>query len=166
MRLLHKVPYSQAEIESYRQLVFKNLIQGMNALLEALDLMDFTVSSTNIPYIEMIRDAGNVCDGEPFPYTLYEALRSLWKDPSVKAVWKRQNEAALPEKFVMFQSIPPYLSQLTASTLVCLISFPRLIVYSCPTTSRQNRIFFTFGNGLSVSQKRPSSWTILKYRHL
>jgi guanine nucleotide-binding protein subunit alpha len=103
MRLLYK-PYSHAEIESYRQLVFDNLIHGMNALLDALDLMDFTVSSTNIPYIEMVRDAGNVRDGEPFPYALYEALRSLWKDPSVKAVWKRRNEAALPEKFVMFQT--------------------------------------------------------------
>ena len=107
MRLLHKVPYSHAEIESYRQLVFHNLTQGMNALLEALDFMDFTISSTNIPYVEMIQDARDVRDGEPFPYAFCEALRTLWKDPSVEAVWGMRNEAALPEKFVVFKALLP-----------------------------------------------------------
>ena len=69
----------------------------MNALLKALDHMGLTVTSQNIPYVEMIQDAGDVRDGEPFPFAFYEALRSLWKDPSVEAVWGRRNEEALPE---------------------------------------------------------------------
>ena len=100
MRLIHKVPFAPHEIESYRQLVFDNLTQGMKYLLDAMADMDLKVSAGNIQYLEVIENARDIRDSEPFPITYYQPLKSLWEDPSAQKAWERGNEAALPEKYV------------------------------------------------------------------
>jgi guanine nucleotide-binding protein subunit alpha, other len=98
MRLIHRVPFSPAEIESYRQLVFNNLTHGLKYLLDAMYDMDLKVSEHNMQYLDLIEDARDIRDDEPFPLEFYEPLRSLWNDPNVQKAWARGNEAALPEK--------------------------------------------------------------------
>jgi guanine nucleotide-binding protein subunit alpha, other len=102
MRLIHRVPFSPHEIESYRQLVFNNLTHGLKYVLDAMEDMDLKVSEDNIPYVELIEDANDIRDGEPFPQSYYEPLKSLWSDPNVERAWQRGNEAALPEKWALF----------------------------------------------------------------
>jgi hypothetical protein len=99
MRLIHHVPFSPQELESYRQLVFNNLTHGMKYLLDAMEDMDLKVSEENIPHIAMIENARDIRDGEPFPMDFYQPLLSLWTDPNVQKAWERGNEAALPEKY-------------------------------------------------------------------
>jgi guanine nucleotide-binding protein subunit alpha, other len=96
MRSIHKARYTPAEIESYRHLVFDNIIQGMRMLLDARENMDYTVAPLNSPYVEIIQAARSLRDGEAFPIAFYEALTSLWNDSSVQAVWERRNENGLP----------------------------------------------------------------------
>lgn len=98
MRLIHHVPFSQQEVESYRQLVFNNLTHGMKYLLDAMDDMDLVVSEESKPYVQMVEDAVDLKDGEPFPISYLEPLRLLWQDPAVQQAWGRGNEAALPDK--------------------------------------------------------------------
>jgi guanine nucleotide-binding protein subunit alpha len=98
MRLIHRVPFSTQEIETYRQLVFNNLTHGLKYVLDAMEDMDLKVSEDNLPYIDTVENANDLRDGEPFPTMYYEPLRSLWADPGVKKAWERGNEAALPEK--------------------------------------------------------------------
>jgi guanine nucleotide-binding protein subunit alpha, other len=98
MRLIHRIPFDAREIEEYRQLVFNNLTRGMQALLESMDDMDLKLSAENQDYIDLIETAPDVGDGEPFPQSFYEPLKSLWADPNVQKAWNRGNEAALPEK--------------------------------------------------------------------
>jgi guanine nucleotide-binding protein subunit alpha, other len=98
MRFIHRVPFSPHEIESYRQLVFNNLTHGLKYVLDAMEDMDLKVSESNLQYIDMIEDASDIRDGEPFPKPYYQALKSLWSDPNVERAWQRGNEAALPEK--------------------------------------------------------------------
>ena len=100
MRLIHKIPFAPHEIESYRQLVFENLTRGLKYLLDAMQDMDLQVAGDNVPYIELIDNAADLRDGEPFPMTYYEPLKLLWTDPSVQKAWERGNEAALPEKYL------------------------------------------------------------------
>jgi guanine nucleotide-binding protein subunit alpha, other len=47
MRLIHKVGFTPEEIESYRQLVFGNLVNGMRLVLEALPVFNFSVEESN-----------------------------------------------------------------------------------------------------------------------
>jgi len=102
MRLIHKVPFSSQEIESYRQLVFENLIQGLRYILEAMEVMDLKVAEDHIPYVDMVENAHDLRDGEPFPMAYYEPLKSLWNDSNVQQAYSRGNEAALPENLTYF----------------------------------------------------------------
>ena len=47
MRLIHNVDFSLQEIEFFRQLVFNNLNRGLEALLDAMDDMELSVSEEN-----------------------------------------------------------------------------------------------------------------------
>jgi guanine nucleotide-binding protein subunit alpha, other len=47
MRLIHKVGFTPEEIESYRQLVFGNLINGMRLVLESMPGFDLAVEEPN-----------------------------------------------------------------------------------------------------------------------
>ncbi|KAF8992041.1 guanine nucleotide binding protein, alpha subunit [Cyathus striatus] len=102
MRVIHKLPFSQQEIESYRQLVFDNLITGMKYLLEAMDDMDLAVTEENKPFVEMVYDAKDIRDGDPFPLDYFDPLTNLWADQNVQKAWERGNEAALPENLSYF----------------------------------------------------------------
>lgn len=98
MRLIHKVPFSPQEIESYRQLTFDNLTRGLKYLLDAMEDMELRISEDNEQYVQMISEARDIRDGEPFPMTFYGPLKSLWEDENVQKANARGNEAALPEK--------------------------------------------------------------------
>lgn len=104
MRLIHKVPFSSQEIESYRQLVFDNITRGFKYLLDAMEDMELKVAEENIPHIDMVENARDIRDGEPFPEEYLGPLRSLWEDPGVQKAWERGNEAALPENLLYFFS--------------------------------------------------------------
>lgn len=105
MRLIHKVPFSPQEIESYRQLVFENLTRGIKYVLDAMEDMDLKVSEDNLQYLDLIENASDLRDGEPFPPSFYTPLKSLWEDPNIQKAWSRGNEAALPEKYLHFHLI-------------------------------------------------------------
>jgi guanine nucleotide-binding protein subunit alpha len=98
MRLIHRIPFDGPEIEHYRQLVFNNLTRGMQALLESMEDMEIKLSDELQEYIEMIENAPDLRDGEPFPMTFFDPLKTLWADGNVQKAWERGNEAALPEK--------------------------------------------------------------------
>ncbi|KAI0344010.1 heterotrimeric G protein alpha subunit 4 [Trametopsis cervina] len=102
MRLIHKVPFSPQEVESYRQLVFNNLTHGLKYVLDAMVDMDLDVSEDNQQYVPMIEDAQDIRDGQPFPEDYLEPLRRLWEDENLQKCWKRANEAALPDNLSYF----------------------------------------------------------------
>lgn len=98
MRLIHRVPFTPAEIEHYRKLIFENLTRGLRSVLDAMVEMGLVVSPENMSYVSMIDDIPDLGDGEPFPPEYQTALRTLWEDENLRKAWNRGNEAALPEK--------------------------------------------------------------------
>jgi len=104
MRLIHRVPFSSQEVESYRQLIFNNLTHWLKYVLDSMEDMQLEVSAENSEYIELIESASDLRDGEIFPHHFYEPLRGLWNDKGVQRAWDRGNEAALPENLSYFFS--------------------------------------------------------------
>lgn len=104
MRLIHSVPFTPQEIETYRQLIFMNLTNGIGAVLDAMIDMHLTVSEDNLPHSEFIlkaMDEGtDIRDGQPYPHEYLHPLEELWKDEMVQNAVARGNEAAIPEKCV------------------------------------------------------------------
>ncbi|KAI0078538.1 heterotrimeric G protein alpha subunit 4 [Panus rudis PR-1116 ss-1] len=104
MRLIHSVQFQPEEIETYRQLVFNNLTHGMKYVLDSMEDMGISISDENIPHAQLIEDAVDIRDGQPFPKEYYEPLKKLWEDPGVQKAWERGNEAALPDNLSYFYS--------------------------------------------------------------
>ncbi|KAF8168516.1 heterotrimeric G-protein alpha subunit, GPA2-like protein [Crassisporium funariophilum] len=104
MRLIHRIPFSTSEVEHYRQLVFDNLTRGLRYLLDAMEDMDLKVSEDNLQHLDLIDGTRDIRDGEPFPESFYQPLKSLWTDANVQKAWERGNEAALPENLLYFYS--------------------------------------------------------------
>ncbi|KAF9491611.1 guanine nucleotide-binding protein alpha-2 subunit [Pleurotus eryngii] len=106
MRLIHSVPFTPQEIETYRQLIFMNLTNGMGAVLEAMIDMHLTVSEDNLPHSELIlkaMDEGtDIREGQPYPQEYLHPLEELWKDEMVQHAVARGNEAAIPENLSYF----------------------------------------------------------------
>ena len=102
MRLIHRVPFSSQEVESFRQLIFNNLTHGLKYVLDSMEDMGLEVSPDNSEHIELIESANDLRDGEVFPGPFYESLKLLWNDKGVQQAWDRGNEAALPEKYTSF----------------------------------------------------------------
>ncbi|GJJ09380.1 hypothetical protein Clacol_003602 [Clathrus columnatus] len=98
MRLIHKVPFTGQEVEFYRQLVFNNITQGLRTVLEAMEDFELNVAEENQAFVEMVFEAPDLRDQEPFPMKYLQCLLSLWRDDGVKKAIARSNEAALPEK--------------------------------------------------------------------
>ncbi|KZT09053.1 heterotrimeric G protein alpha subunit 4 [Laetiporus sulphureus 93-53] len=102
MRLIHKVPFSDQEVESYRQLVFNNLTHGLKYLIDSMEDMELEVSPENEQYVQLITDAPDLKDGEAFPEQYHEPLQKLWEDINVQKAWERGNEAALPDNLIYY----------------------------------------------------------------
>jgi len=102
MRVIHNDKFTPQEIESYRQLVFSNIIRGLQMLVDALPSMGLTVSSEHAPLLQLLRDTSDLRDGEAYPEQLLQPLQRLWSDSDVQRGWSRANEAALPENLQYF----------------------------------------------------------------
>lgn len=111
MRVIHNDKFTPQEIESYRQLVFTNIIRGFQMLIDSLPSMGLSVSSENAPLLELLRSIADLRDGEAYPEPLLQPLQTLWSDPDVQRGWLRANEAALPENLQYFFSDLPRVFQ-------------------------------------------------------
>ncbi|KAG9104676.1 hypothetical protein FRC06_000062 [Ceratobasidium sp. 370] len=98
MRVIHNDQFTPQEIESYRQLVFSNIVRGLQMLLDALPKLDSSISPQNAPLVALIRSTPELRDDEPYPEQLLQPLQAIWGDPQVQQGWLRANEVALPEK--------------------------------------------------------------------
>ena len=101
MRLIRNVPFTQSEVESYRQLVFANLVQGMRYTFDAMEDMDLKLADANRDHADFVLDAPDLKDGQPFPEAYREPFRALWEDKNLRQAVARGNEAALPDKCVI-----------------------------------------------------------------
>lgn len=93
------MPFTTTEIEEFRQLVFDNLTRGLRYVLDAMQDMGLSVEEEHLPYVELVDNARDIRDSEPFPLEFHSTLKSLWEDGNLQRAIERGNEAALPEKY-------------------------------------------------------------------
>lgn len=102
MKLIHHGGYSMAERESYKEIVFSNTIQSMRAILEALPILNISLSPTKDGCSAVILSLPAQIEGDAIPETVADALRSLWADPAVKAAVSRSREFQLNDSAVYY----------------------------------------------------------------
>lgn len=105
MRLIHTAGFTDAERESYRELVLTNVIQAMRLVLENMENLGLQLQDPALEtYIPLLMDLPNVQEYEPFPDHYLAPLKSFWQDNGVQQCYQRGNEFALHDNMSYFYS--------------------------------------------------------------
>jgi hypothetical protein len=162
MRLIHGLPFTPAEVEWYRQLVFQNLTYGMKCVLDVLgEHLDLRVSSEHWDEADLVYDASTLIlrDDEPYPPAYKAALSVLWQDPAVCQTVERGNEFALPEKCASFYAhVRPHTTIFTRDGAVSHTFSPRSRESSHPGTCPAPKISCTHTRAPAGSPRMCCSW--------
>ncbi len=102
MRLVHYGPFTRQETESYRQLIYLNITDGLHAGISRMNTSGFSVTEENRELLRTVAEHGHdLKDDEPFLTEYRHPIEWLWKDPNVQAMYANGNQAGLPEKYVL-----------------------------------------------------------------
>ncbi|RCH89300.1 hypothetical protein CU097_000329, partial [Rhizopus azygosporus] len=104
MRLIHASGFTKYERESFRLMIFTNIIGSMQALLEGMHHHKFTFENeANWKYIALFeRRPTSLSMHEPYPIEYLEPLKSLWKDKGIQATFEKSNTFAFNEDIYYF----------------------------------------------------------------
>ncbi|KNC98921.1 hypothetical protein SpCBS45565_g07365 [Spizellomyces sp. 'palustris'] len=96
MKLIHDNGYSFEEREAFKEIIFSNTVQSMRVILEAMATMGIRLAKTeNEKHRAVILDLPNQLEAEIFPPEVALAVKSLWTDDGVQAVFARSREFQL-----------------------------------------------------------------------
>ncbi|UZJ53522.1 hypothetical protein CBS101457_002842 [Exobasidium rhododendri] len=144
MRLIHHIPFTPAEREHYRRLVFINLVQAVQLIIDAMDEWGGQFDHPEyLKYLPMFTSYPDIADDEPLPGEYFEPLRLLWNDGCVQRICKRGNEAALPENFFtdLDRFFRPDYKPTDSDILRCRNKTTGIIETTFPIDDRMYRIF-------------------------
>lgn len=96
MKLIHHGPYSPAERESYKEVIFSNTVQSIKVLLEAMQVLQLPLSqATSVPAAQLVLAAPDEMSSPQMPPDLAAAIGMLWADSGVRACYARSREFQL-----------------------------------------------------------------------
>ncbi|KAF8961908.1 hypothetical protein BGZ46_001259 [Entomortierella lignicola] len=103
MKLMHASGFSDQEKEAFRGLVLSNLVTAMQAILGKMkeNHVAFTYPE-NQQYVSIIDVSPRVVCGSPYPPEYQQALKSLWRDPSVQKAYQLGHTYALADNIRFF----------------------------------------------------------------
>ncbi|CAG8482217.1 7851_t:CDS:1 [Ambispora leptoticha] len=103
MRLIHATGFNAGERETYRSLVFLNIMQSMRLVLEAMEYFRIPFGDkNNVSYLHLFNDPPSITEGNPFPSVYLDPLKSLWADSGVQQCYEKGNQYALHDNMNYF----------------------------------------------------------------
>jgi len=102
MKLIHHGGYNESERESYREIIYSNTIQSMRAILEAIPQLDLALSPQNDARRATILALPPQIEADILPADVADAIRSLWRDPSIQEAVRRSREFQLNDSAVYY----------------------------------------------------------------
>ena len=96
MKLVHEGGYSAEERRLYRPVVYTNSIQSMNAILDAMVLLDIAFADQRLEsYAQTCKQQPERIENESLPEAIGTAISILWRDPGVQECFQRSREYQL-----------------------------------------------------------------------
>ncbi|ORX59596.1 guanine nucleotide binding protein, alpha subunit [Hesseltinella vesiculosa] len=97
MRLIHTQGFNDQERESFRVVIFENIVIAMQALLDAMDMTNLSLyNADNAQFLELFDlPAPHLRSKQPFPLSYLEPLAALWQDLSIQKTFALGNTFAL-----------------------------------------------------------------------
>jgi guanine nucleotide-binding protein subunit alpha len=134
MRVINSIPFTPAEIETYRQLIFANIVEGLRVLYtviedEGIECSEETivcrVACIALTYVRTdastqkafsnIMEVHEIKDDEVYPAEYRAIFERVWNDSDVQKVILGQ-QVGLPDKYVRLDSLDsPLLRQLVSA---------------------------------------------------
>ncbi|OLL24922.1 Guanine nucleotide-binding protein alpha-2 subunit [Neolecta irregularis DAH-3] len=103
MKLIHATGFSTLERETYKTIVFSNILHSLRLVIEAM--ADFNIQlqvPSNMGYIDLIATERELGRRERFPPEYLDSFKALWADSGVQATVQRGHEYALHDNLSYF----------------------------------------------------------------
>ncbi|GAA5842210.1 hypothetical protein JCM11251_000129 [Rhodosporidiobolus azoricus] len=115
IRLLYANPYSDEERASYKEIVFTNALQSMQAVLRGAEVVSITLPSHLYPHADFLlntdpEQAADRATGDIDP-KVHEAILALWQADETKEIVKRAAQFQLNDSAEYFFDAMPRLGQ-------------------------------------------------------
>ncbi|BGP52434.1 guanine nucleotide-binding protein subunit alpha [Rhodotorula kratochvilovae] len=109
MRLMYANPYSDRERAEYREIVFTNALQSMQAVIRGFEVVRISLPQQYIPTAEYLisvstDEAADPSTGDIEPH-IRDALAALWAEPATKEVVKHSSQFQLNDSAHFFDEM-------------------------------------------------------------
>ncbi|GAA5880085.1 hypothetical protein JCM8547_003546 [Rhodosporidiobolus lusitaniae] len=98
MRLFYSHPYSQEERENYKEIVFSNSLQSMQAVLRGADVVSISLPSSLYPHADLILHTDPEQAADPHTGDMDVKVRD-----AIVALWEAQETKEIVKKAAKFQ---------------------------------------------------------------
>ncbi|KAI9286721.1 guanine nucleotide binding protein, alpha subunit [Umbelopsis sp. AD052] len=103
MRLIHAHDFTDDERETFRGVVFDNVMMSMRNILEAMDVLGIPLQyDHHAQLVPLFRDVPAIERGKPYPAHLLEPIKALWNDQGVQAAYGHGSSYALDDNANIF----------------------------------------------------------------
>ncbi|GAN08904.1 guanine nucleotide-binding protein subunit alpha-2 [Mucor ambiguus] len=103
MRLIHASGFKASEREGFRIVVFFNIFNTIQTLLEALEVLDLELTDpVSKEYASLFIDIPSLEENQPFPGIYHEPLKHLWNNESIQIAFRKGNMFALHDNISYF----------------------------------------------------------------
>lgn len=107
MKIIHNKGFTEAELISYKPLIFQNSFQGMVTLLKAAEELGHKLENKkNRALGKNFLEADSEYFTGEINKTIAKDISSLWKDPGIQAAFEKRNQ------FQLSDAVPYYLENI------------------------------------------------------
>ncbi|GAB5588845.1 hypothetical protein Unana1_03745 [Umbelopsis nana] len=103
MRVIHAHHFTDEERETFRGVVFDNIIVSMQIILEAMEVLGIALENNqNTDFFLIFRDIPTIARGCPYPSHLLDPIKTLWADKGVQKAFSYGSSYALDDNASYF----------------------------------------------------------------
>lgn len=90
MKLINEGGYNQRELQYFRGVINSNLVNSIKTLVAAQEKLQIPLeNANNAPHLEVVKSASDQVNSDPLDDNLVMAIKSLWADGGIQAVFHR-----------------------------------------------------------------------------
>ena len=123
MKIIHLEGYTREECQAYKDIIHSNVIMAMRSIVNAGERLGVDgILPENKPKADLFTTNEILFEQKVTP-EIAEAVKALWKDPGIQAIYERANE---------FQLIDSAALYVTATYVLCACSLGACVVLLTP----------------------------------
>ncbi|KAI9476046.1 MAG: guanine nucleotide binding protein, alpha subunit [Benjaminiella poitrasii] len=103
MKLIHASGFNASERESFRVIVYSNIMMAMQTIFEVIEQLNISLENeSNLRYSRLFQNFIPLKNGEPYPESYLEPLKILWADSGIQTAKDKGNIFALHDNASYF----------------------------------------------------------------